>query len=86
MTMMMNIAAGLSIGYFANQYLSNKRATRGRLHRSRVNKKISGVCAGVAEYLGVDPTIIRIVWAMLCCGWGTGILLYFLFALLLPEE
>ena len=51
-----------------------------------LNKKIAGVCGGLAEYLGCDPTWIRIAWAVLAFGWGTGILLYFICAIILPEE
>ena len=88
MTKLMSVAAGLAIGYFLYQYFAsnNKGTTHGRLHKSATEKKISGVCGGIAEYLGVDPTIIRIAWAVLACGWGTGILLYFLCAFILPEE
>ena len=84
----MSIAAGLAIGYFIYQYLTsnNRGTTHGRLHKSSTDRKICGVCGGLAEYLGCDPTLIRIAWAVLACGWGTGILLYFICALVLPEE
>ena len=88
MKTMMTIAAGVAIGYFLYQYFtsSTKHTTNGRIHKSAKDRKISGVCAGVAEWLGVDPTLVRIAWALLCCGWGTGILLYFICAFVLPEE
>lgn len=88
MTKLMSIAAGLAIGYFIYQYYmsSSRQTTHGRLHKSAGNKKISGVCAGVAEWLGVDPSIVRIAWAVLACGWGTGVLLYFICSVILPEE
>ncbi len=88
MTTFMSIAAGLAIGYFIYQYfVSNSNGTtRGRLHKSASDKKIAGVCGGLAEYLGVDPTIIRVAWAVLAFGWGTGVLLYIICALVLPEE
>ena len=88
MTTIMTVAAGVAIGYFLYQYFtsSSKRTTNGRIHKSAHDKKISGVCAGVAEWLGVDPTIVRIVWALLCCGWGTGFWLYLICAFVLPEE
>ena len=85
----MSVAAGLAIGYFIYQYFSSSSKgtkTNGRLHKSSTDKKISGVCGGLAEYLGCDPTIIRIAWALLAFGWGTGILLYFICAFVLPEE
>ena len=88
MKTIMTIAVGLAIGYFIYQYFASngKGTTNGRIHRSARDKKICGVCGGIAEWLGVDPTIIRIVWAVLACGWGTGVLLYFIFAFALPEE
>ena len=88
MTTIMSIAAGLAIGYFVYQYFASngKGKTHGRIHKSAGDKKICGVCGGIAEWLGVDPTIIRIAWALLVCGWGTGVLLYFICAFVLPEE
>jgi Putative stress-responsive transcriptional regulator len=84
----MTIAAGAALGYFLYQYLtsSSRNTTNGRIHKSARNKRVSGVCAGIAEWLGIDPTIIRIAWAVLVFGWGSGVLLYFLFAFILPEE
>ena len=88
MTTIMSIAAGLAIGYFVYQYFvsNGKGETHGKIHKSSKDKKICGVCGGIAEWLGVDPTIVRIAWAVLACGWGTGILLYFICAFVLPEE
>lgn len=39
---------------------------------------------GIGEWLGVDPTIVRLAWVLLTLGWGTGVLLYAAFALALP--
>ena len=88
MRTIMTIAAGVAIGYFMYQYFmsNNTRKTSGRIQKSSRDKRISGVCGGIAEWLGVDPTIIRIAWAVLACGWGTGVLLYFICAFVLPEE
>ena len=88
MSTIMTVAIGVAIGYFIYQYFvsNGKGRMNGRLHKSAGDKKISGVCAGIAEWLGVDPMIIRIAWAVLCCGWGTGVLLYFILAFVLPEE
>ena len=35
-----------------------------RLYRSRSNRMVAGVCAGVAEYFGIDPTVVRVLWAI----------------------
>ena len=54
--------------------------------KSASDKKIAGVCGGLAEYLGCDPTLIRIAWAVLAFGFGIGVLLYMICAFILPEE
>ena len=41
--------------------------------RSGCDKKIAGVCAGVAHYLDMDPTIVRVIWGVLAFGYGAGI-------------
>ncbi len=55
-----------------------------RLYRSRRNQVIGGVAAGVAEYFDIDPTIVRIAWALLGMAWGTGILVYLICWLVIP--
>jgi phage shock protein PspC (stress-responsive transcriptional regulator) len=55
-----------------------------RLYRSRKNQVIGGVAAGVAEYFDIDPTIVRIAWALLGMAWGTGVLVYLITWLVIP--
>ena len=56
-----------------------------RLYKSR-DKKVSGVCAGIAEYFGIDPTLIRLLWAIgTLFTVGTGILAYVICALIIPD-
>ncbi len=88
MSTLMSIAVGVAIGYFIFQYASSssRGATSGRLHKSSRDKKIAGVCGGLAECLGCDPTLIRIAWAVLAFGWGSGVLLYLVCAMVLPEQ
>ena len=57
---------------------------RKKLYKSN-NRMICGVCAGVAEYFGIDPTIVRLIWAALALS-GTGILLYIVAAIVMPEN
>jgi len=57
-----------------------------RLYRSKKNRMIGGVCGGIAEHLGVDPTIVRLFWAVTTFFWGTGIILYLLAWIIIPEE
>jgi phage shock protein PspC (stress-responsive transcriptional regulator) len=58
-----------------------------RLSRPRNNRKVAGVCAGVARYLGVDVTLIRIVWFVLAL-WpvGLGVLLYLVCWIVMPND
>ena len=89
MNWVMSIAAGLAIGYFVYQIIVSKQngeaKTTGRLHKSRKDCKVAGVCGGIAEFLNADPTIVRLVFALLCLGWGSGIVAYIVCALILPE-
>ena len=57
-----------------------------RLTKSRSNKMISGVCSGIADYFGIDPTIVRVIWGFSFFAWGSGLLLYILCAIIMPEE
>ena len=58
----------------------NKRLIKGD------NKIIGGVCSGIAEYLDLDPTLIRIVWLLLIFTYGIGIIPYFLCWLIIPNN
>lgn len=55
-----------------------------RLCKSRKNKIIDGVCAGVADYFNVDPTIVRLVTVIFCCFKGAGLLLYLIACIVMP--
>ena len=57
-----------------------------RLYKSDTNRVLSGVCGGVAEYFGVDPTIVRLIWALVCIpSAGTAIVVYIIAALVMPH-
>lgn len=55
-----------------------------KLYRSRDSRVICGVCGGLGEFLGIDETIIRLIWAVWCCV-GIGILAYIVAAIVIPE-
>jgi phage shock protein C len=55
-----------------------------RLMRSSLDKKIGGVCAGVADYFDLDPTIVRVVWLLAVLFGGTGFLIYIVLWIVLP--
>ncbi|MFB3910270.1 MAG: PspC domain-containing protein [Candidatus Eisenbacteria bacterium] len=57
-----------------------------RLYRSRTDRLIGGVCGGMAEYLGIDPVLVRVLWVVLALSFGAGILAYVLLWLVTPEE
>jgi phage shock protein C len=58
-----------------------------RLYRSKNDRMLGGVCAGLGEHFDIDPTIIRLVWAVVTVlSIGTGILVYILAWILIPEE
>lgn len=58
---------------------------RKRLYKSLNNKMICGVCAGIADYFNIDPSIVRVLWAVLALAAGTGVLAYIACAIILPE-
>ena len=64
--------------------LSPSTGAHKRLMRSSTDKKIAGVCAGLADYFDVDPTIIRVVWLLLFLCAGTGLLAYIVLWIVLP--
>ena len=60
--------------------MENKRLTKGK------DKLLCGVCSGLAEYCNIDPTIMRIIWIILTCCYGVGILPYIICALIIPKD
>lgn len=58
-----------------------------RLMRSRVNRMICGVCGGIGEYLNIDPTLVRLIWALCSlASVGMGLVLYIIAAIVMPED
>ena len=55
-----------------------------RLRKSE-ERKICGVCGGIAEYLNVDPTVIRLLWVLVCLAGGSGIIAYIIAAVIMPD-
>ena len=55
-----------------------------QIMRSGHDKKIAGVCAGVAHYLDMDPTIVRVIWGVLAFGYGAGIVAYIILWIIAP--
>lgn len=58
-----------------------------RLYRVEEGKMVSGVCGGLARYFGVDPTIVRLVWAAVAiASVGTGLIAYLAAATIIPKD
>lgn len=57
-----------------------------KLYKSRTDRKIAGVCAGIAEYFNIDPTLVRIGWVLLAVMAGSGILAYIICMCVMPEN
>jgi phage shock protein C len=57
-----------------------------RLYRSRINRKLAGVCGGIGEYFEVDPVLIRLLWILFTLAAGGGLLAYLIAWLVVPER
>ena len=57
-----------------------------KLYKSNTNKMICGVCGGLGEFFGINPTIIRLIWAILALLGGTGIVAYLIAAVIIPNS
>jgi phage shock protein C len=57
-----------------------------RLYKSEDNRVLCGVCGGLGEFLGIDATIIRLIWVLLCLAGGSGLLIYIIAAIVIPRQ
>lgn len=57
-----------------------------RIYRSKTERMLAGVCGGIAEYLEMDPTIVRLVFVALMFVGGHGLLVYIIAALIMPNK
>ncbi len=57
-----------------------------KLYKSTTDRKLCGVCAGVANYLNIDPTVVRLLWALITFVGGAGVVAYVVCALVIPDE
>ena len=57
-----------------------------RIYKNREKKMLCGVCAGLAEYFDIDPTIVRVRWAVVSLGYGIGLLAYIVCAIVFPDK
>ena len=57
-----------------------------KLYRSLTDRKVAGVCGGVANYLNMDPTVIRVLWTIISLLGLFGVIAYIVCAFIIPEE
>ncbi len=57
-----------------------------RLYKSSTDKKVCGVCGGIANYFDVDPTVIRLIWVIFTLVGGRGLIAYIIAAIIMPDE
>ena len=57
-----------------------------KLYRSETDQILGGVCAGIAEYLAIDPTIVRLVWVAIALIGGTGVFVYIILWIVIPTS
>lgn len=57
-----------------------------KLYRIEQGKMLCGVCGGLAEYLNMDPTVVRLITVLLCCMAGGGIIAYIAAAIIMPVK
>ena len=57
-----------------------------KLYKSIEDKRIAGVCGGIAEYFDIDPTLIRLAWVLFCALGGSGIIAYIIAAIIIPAK
>ena len=57
-----------------------------KLYKSATDKKLCGVCGGIAKYFGIDATIVRLALVFFCLLGGSGVLAYIICALVIPDD
>lgn len=57
-----------------------------RLYKSSTDKKVCGVCGGIANYFDVDPIVIRLIWVIFTLVGGSGLIAYIIAAIIMPDE
>ena len=57
-----------------------------RLYKDHTDKKLCGVCSGIARYFDIDPTVVRLALVLFCLLGGSGILAYIICAFVMPDE
>ena len=69
-----------------DEIMKTKNSKGKRLFRSKKNRMIAGICGGIAEYLDMDPTVIRLLWVLFTLMGGAGVIAYIIAWIIIPEE
>jgi phage shock protein C len=57
-----------------------------RLYRSGKERVLGGICGGLGEYFGIDPTIVRLLWILFFLAYGAGVLAYIIAWIIIPKN
>ena len=57
-----------------------------KIYRSTKDRKIAGVCGGIAEYFDIDPTVVRLLWVIASWIGGSGVLAYIIACIIMPDR
>ena len=57
-----------------------------KLYRSQKDRMVGGVCGGLGEYFGIDPTIVRLLFVLFSLTGGPGLIVYLIFLIIVPDE
>ena len=57
-----------------------------KLYKSSTDKKLAGVCGGIAEYFNIDSTLVRLGWVLFSLLGGSGLILYLIAAIIMPDR
>jgi phage shock protein C len=57
-----------------------------KLYRIREDKKIAGVCGGIAKYCDISPKVVRVLWVLFFAAYGSGLVAYILLSIFVPKE
>ncbi len=72
---------------YCGSFLNRRIWRTARLYRSVRERKLAGICGGMAEYLGIDPTLVRVIWILAALfSFGIVILLYLVLIFVIPSE
>ncbi len=61
-------------------------AVKKKLYKDTENEKLGGVCAGLADYFAIDPTLVRLVWVVFSLFYGIGVLIYIAAWIVFPDK